>query len=423
MKWRMMKLLGVLLVIFLMLGAIGCSPSGDEDNDGVPSDSVVPSGPEESKEELEPIKIGSLNHVSGLGAIYGVPEQNAIELAVDEINAAGGVLGRQIQLIKEDDNTDTDLSIQKAKKLCEVDEVEAIFGGVWSAIRAAVVTQVADPLKVPFFYPTYNEGGSELANCSRYYVCTGAIPNQQLVELIPYLLENFGKKVYLVGIDEVMTTESWNFIDENKLIEDGGGTIVGRDITPWEVGDWSSVIQRIKDSGAEIVIPYIGGVEMVNFVKQFYDFGLNKTVTLASVFLHETFITSFPEELRQGIICTATYFQTIDTPENKTFLEAYEKKYGTIEGVSNIPEAAYSSVYLWKLAVEKAGVVDKEAMLDALPSVSFDAPQGKMQVSSVNQHTAMHSYIAECQEDGTFKLLFDLGYIEPESACDLRENP
>ena len=151
------------------------------------------------------IKIGSLNHVTGLGASWGDPMQKAIQLAVKEINEAGGVLGKQIELICEDDNTDADMAVQKAKKLALEDNVQAIFGGVWSNIRVSVVTSVADPYKVPYFYPTYNEGGGTLANCSRYYICTGMVPNQQIEQFIPYLIENCGRKIFLVGIDEVLS--------------------------------------------------------------------------------------------------------------------------------------------------------------------------------------------------------------------------
>lgn len=373
----------------------------------------------DNADTAETIKIGSLNHVTGIGAPWGDPMQKAIELAVEEINANGGVLGKQIELIAEDDNTDTDMALQKAKKLALEDDVQAIFGGVWSSIRAAVVTNVADKYKIPYFYPTYNEGGGSLANCSRYYICTGMIPNQQIEEFIPYLIENYGKKIYLVGIDEVFVTESWKYIEENQLVEKAGGEIVGKDLTSWEVGDWSSCLQRIKESGADIVYPYIGGSEMINFVKQFYDFGLNETMTLASVYLDETFVPDFPADLREGILCSASYFQSIDNPRNKEFVEAFQTKYGTDIGISNAVEGAYTSVHLWAAAVEKAGKVDREAMLDALPTVTVDAPSGEIRISEVNNHAVLHSYIAECQADGQFKVLVDLGQIEPISACDL----
>lgn len=368
------------------------------------------------------IKIGSLNHVTGLGASWGDPMQKAIQLAVKEINEAGGVLGKQIELICEDDNTDADMAVQKAKKLALEDNVQAIFGGVWSNIRASVVTSVADPYKVPYFYPTYNEGGGTLANCSRYYICTGMVPNQQIEQFIPYLIENCGRKIFLVGIDEVFITESWKYIEENQLVEKAGGEIVGKDLTSWEVGDWSSCLQRIKESDADIVYPYIGGSEMINFVKQFYDFGLNDEMTLASVYLDETFVPDFPEELREGILCSAPYFQSIDTPRNQEFVEAFQEEYGTDIGISSCVEQSYTSVYLWAAAVEKAGKVDKEAMLDALPDVSIDSPAGEISISETNNHAILHSYIGECQKDGSFKVLVDLGMIEPKTACDFSKS-
>lgn len=413
---RKRRTITLLVVVSFLFGAVGCSKTENGDKPPVESDPKVT---EPDDPSVEPIKIGSLNHYTGQGAPWGVPEQNAIELAVEEINEAGGILGRPVLLIKEDDNTDTDLAIQKAKKLIEVDEVEAIFGLVWSSIRAAVVTQVCDPLKTPIFYPTYNEGGSTLANCSRYYVCTGMIPNQQLKEFVPYLIENYGEKIYLIGIDEVMTDDSWKYIDDNKLVENAGGTIVGREKTPWEVGDWTSILQRVKDSGANVVFPYVGGSEMINFLKQFYDFGLHESVKLASVYLDETYTPSLPEEAREGVLCCSSYFQTIDTPENKQFLEKYAERYGDYSSVAQIIEGAYNAVHLWALAVEKAGVVDKEKMLDALPTVTFNAPQGPIHINEKSQHAALHSYIGECQRDGSFKVLIDLGLIEPEAPCDL----
>lgn len=158
---------------------------------------------------------------------------------------------------------------------------------------------------------------------------------------------------------------------------------------------------------------------MINFVKQFYDFGLNETMTLASVYLDETFVPDFPADLREGILCSASYFQSIDNPRNKEFVKAFQAKYGTDIGISNAVEGAYTSVYLWAAAVEKAGKVDREAMLDALPTVTVDAPSGEIRISEINNHAVLHSYIAECQADGQFKVLVDLGQIEPISACDL----
>lgn len=422
MKNTRLRIIALVMVLTVLVSCFagcagGASVSKDDPN---PSKGDANQGGENVNEDInEPIKIGSLNHVTGIGAPWGDPMQKAIELAVEEINAKGGVLGRQIELIAEDDNTDPDMALQKAKKLALEDKVEAIFGIVFSNFRAAIVQTVADPYKVPFFYPTYNEGGGTMANCSRYYICTNMVPNQQLDQFIPYLIKNYGKKIYLVGQDEVFITESWKYIEDNKLVENAGGEIVGKDLTSWEVGDWASCLQRIQESGADIVYPYIGGSEMINFAKQFYDFGMNETMTLASPYLDETYVPDYPENLRQGILCSACYFSSIDTPRNKAFVDAFTAKYGTEYGLSNCIASVYSSVYIWAAAVEKAGKVDKEAMLDALSSVTVEVPLGLISISPENNHAILNSYIGECQADGTFKVLVDLGVIEPKTACQL----
>jgi urea transport system substrate-binding protein len=376
-------------------------------------------GPYITKAAEATIKIGSLNHVTGLGAPWGLPMQQGFELAVEEINSKGGLLGRKIEAIYEDDNTNTDTALQKAKKLALQDKVEAMFGIIWSSIRAAIVVNVAHKYKVPFFYPTYNEGGSILANCSRYYVCTGAIPNQQLDAFLPWLADTYGPNIYFVGIDEVFTRNSWDYIEKNKILEKKGGKMLGKELTPWEVGDWSSVLRRIEAAKPDVVFPYIGGSECINFVKQFYDFGLHKKIALASNFLDETFVPAFPADLRAGIKCTASYFSSLDNPVNKAFVEKFRKKFGDKVPIANTVEANYNAVWLWKRAVEKAGKVDKEAMIDHLADQKFLAPSGEIYIQKHSNHTALHQIIAECQADGSFKIIKDFGIVEPVTECKI----
>ena len=155
-------------------------------------------------QEGEPVKIGGLFHLTGIGQIWGPLQEQPAILAVEEINAAGGVLGRPLELISEDDETDPDVSVQKGTKLALEDEVEAIFGLVYSSTRSAVAANVAARYQVPYFYPTYSEGGV----CGRYFVNLGALPNQQLDFFIPYLMERYGPNFYFVGQDYVWPQES-----------------------------------------------------------------------------------------------------------------------------------------------------------------------------------------------------------------------
>lgn len=362
----------------------------------------------------EPIKIGGLFHLTGVGAIWGPLQQQPAVLAVEEINKAGGVLGRQVQLVSEDDQTNPDVSVQKGTKLAQQDGVAAIFGLVYSSTRAAVAQNVAARYKVPYFYPTYSEGGV----CGRYFVNLGALPNQQLDFFIPYLMKRFGKNFYFVGQDYVWPRESIAYCE--KLITAAGGSVVGTEFVPiGGTSDWGPILGRIKNANPDVFFPFIGGDDLIACLRQFFQFGLNGKIGLASTLLDESFIPTLPADARGGIPCAASYFMAIDTPENKDFLARFTARWGKDAVVTNISEATYDSIYLWKAAVEKAANVDKEAMIDALPGVSFKAPQGEISILKGTNHARLHQFVAETQADGTFKLVETLGLVDPISNCSI----
>ncbi len=362
----------------------------------------------------DPIKIGGLFHLTGVGAIWGPLQQQPAELAVSEINAAGGVLGRPLVLVSEDDQTDPDVSVQKGTKLALEEKVAAIFGLVYSSTRSAVAANVAARYKVPYFYPTYNEGGV----CGRYFINLGALYNQQLDFFIPYLMDRFGKTFYFVGQDYVWPRESIEYCA--KLITQNGGTVAGKEFVP--IGgttDWGPIMGRIRDAKPNVYFPFIGGDDLVSNLRQFFDFGLNKSIGLASTLLDESFIPVIPADVRGGIPCAASYFMAIDSDTNRAFLDRVRAKFGKDTIVTNVGEGTYDAIYLWKAAVEKAGKLDTEAMIDNLPDVKFNAPQGEISIQEGSNHANLHQFIAETQTDGTFKVLKDFGLVSPISNCKI----
>lgn len=397
-----------------------CSPSGAASGTpGAPASSGASSAPSAgassgaASPSGDPIKIGGLFHLTGVGAIWGPLQQQPATLAVEEINASGGVLGRPLELLVEDDETNPDVTVQKATKLTLEDKVDALFGLVYSSTRSAVAANVADRYKVPYFYPTYNEGGV----CGRYFVNLGALPNQQLDFFIPYLMDRFGKSFYFVGQDYVWPRESIKYCE--KLLKDNGGTMVGSEFVAFGTTDWGPILGRIKDANPDVYFPFIGGDDLISNLRQFFDFGLNKEIGLASTLLDEAFIPTLPEEVRGGIPCAASYFMAIDSPANKAFLERYRARWGDDAIVTNISEGTYDSIHLWRLAIEKAGKLDKEAMIDALPDVVFAAPQGDISIQPGSNHARLHQLIADTKTDGTFQVLQDYGLVDPISNCTI----
>ena len=182
--------------------------------------------------------------------------------------------------------------------------------------------------------------------------------------------------------------------------------------------DWGPILGRIRDAAPDVYFPFIGGDDLIANLRQFYDFGLNEDIAIASTLLDESFIPAIPEDARGGIPTAASYFMAVDTPENMAFLEHMRARFGDDAIVTNVGEGTYNGIHLWAKAVEAAGTLDKEAVIDALPTVSFAAPQGEISIQEGSNHAILRSLIAETQPDGTFVVLEDFGLVEPLSNCE-----
>lgn len=360
----------------------------------------------------ETVKLGGLFHMTGAGSVWGPSMQQCMEYAINEINSSGGVLGRQLAMLAEDDNTSPDVGIQKSTKMIQADGAKALFGVVYSSVRAAVAANVATRFRVPYFYPTYWEGGT---SCGRYYVSMGAVPNQQLDYFIPYLVEKFGPRIYCVGQDYIWPRQSIEIVE--TLLKKHGGELVGKEFVPFDQSDWSSVIRRIKDAKPDVFFPFIGG-GLVDCIKQYYDFGLGDTA-IASTLMDELFVPAFSPDLRKGMQCSVSYLMDLDNPVNNAFVSGFKKAYGEDAVLNNMGEALYDSVHLWKLATEKAGSFDVEETVDALGGISFNAPQGEISIQASSNHAALHQIIAEVRADGSFEVLKDFGKVEPVTDCKI----
>jgi urea transport system substrate-binding protein len=359
----------------------------------------------------ETAKIGGLFHMTGGGSIWGPSMKQCMELAVSEINAAGGVLGQQLELVSEDDNTSPDVAVQKGAKMVQADGVKALVGVVYSSVRAAVAQNVAARFRIPYFYPTYWESQT---SCGRYFISMGAIPNQQLDFFIPFLIEKYGPRLYCVGQDYIWPRVSIDYIEQ--LLKQHGGELVGKEFVPFDQSDWSSIIRRIKDAKADVFFPFIGGDGLIACLKQYYDFGFDGTAVAATL-MDELYTPAFQPELRKGMVCSISYLMELDNPVNKAFVANFKKAYGPDAILNNMGEGQYDSVYVWKAAVEKAGSFDVEKTVDALGGITFNAPQGEITIDGVSNHAALHQIIAEVRADGGFDVLKDFGKVAAKTDC------
>ncbi|MCL1466565.1 urea ABC transporter substrate-binding protein [Argonema galeatum] len=347
------------------------------------------------------IKVGILHSLSGTMAISEKSVVDAEQLAIEEINKAGGVLGKQIQAVVEDGGSDWPTFAEKAKKLIDQDKVVTVFGCWTSASRKAVLP-VFEEKKHMLWYPVQYEG----QECSQDIFYTGAAPNQQIEPAVDWLLQNKGKEFFLVGSDYVFPRTA-NTIIKAQLAAKGGKTL-GEDYLPLGNTEVTAIITKIKQALPKggVIFNTLNGDSNVAFFKQMQGAGLGPDkYPVMSVSIAEEEVKAIGVEYLKGHYASWNYFQTVDTPENQKFVAAFKAKYGA-ERVTNDPmEAAYIMVYLWKQAVEKAKTTDIEAVRKAALGQTFNAPEGKVTLDN-NHHLSKFVRIGEVGEDGLFKIVY-----------------
>jgi urea transport system substrate-binding protein len=348
------------------------------------------------------IKVGILHSLSGTMAISEKSVVDAEQLAIAEINAKGGVLGKQIEAIVEDGASDWDKFKEKASKLIDQDKVATVFGCWTSASRKAVLP-VFEGKKHMLWYPVQYEG----QECSQNVFYTGAAPNQQIEPAVDWLLQNKGKEFFLVGSDYVFPRTA-NTIIKAQLAAKGGKT-VGEDYLPLGNNEVTPIIAKIKQALPKggVIFNTLNGDSNVAFFKQMQSAGLTADkYPVMSVSVAEEEVKAIGAEYLKGHYASWNYFQTVNTPANKTFVENFKKKYGEDRPVNDPMEAAYIMVYMWKMAVEKAKTTEMEAVRKAALGLTFDAPEGKVTLEN-NHHLSKFVRIGEIDAKGMFKIVFE----------------
>ncbi|KPC97371.1 Aliphatic amidase expression-regulating protein [Geobacillus sp. BCO2] len=359
--------------------------------------------------EGDAVKVGILHSLSGTMAISEVSLRDAELMAIEEINASGGLLGKKIEPIVEDGASDWPTFAEKAKKLLQKDQVAAIFGGWTSASRKAMLP-VVEQNNGLLWYPVQYEGMESSPNI--FY--TGATTNQQIVPAVSWLLKNRGKTFFLLGSDYVFPRTANKIIKAQLKAE--GGQVVGEEYTPLGHTDYSTIISKIKQVKPAVVFNTLNGDSNVAFFKQLKDAGITpKDVTVMSVSIAEEEIRGIGPDVLAGHLAVWNYFQTTDTPENKAFVQKYKEKYGQDRVTDDPIEAAYTAVHLWAEAVKKAGSFDVDQVKKAAAGLEYKAPEGTVKIDGETQHLWKTVRIGEIQADGQFKELWNSGQpVKPD---------
>ena len=359
------------------------------------------------------VKVGILHSRSGTMAISENTVAEAELMAIDEINAKGGITvdGKKLKIvpIEEDGASDWPTFAEKAKKLIDQDQVAVVFGGWTSASRKAMLP-VFEAKDHFLFYPIQYEG----QECSKNIFYSGAAPNQQAEPAVDWLLKNKGKDFFLVGSDYVYPRTANTIMKEQ--LKASGGKVVGEDYLPLGNTEVAPIIAKIKQALPKggVIVNTLNGDSNVAFFKQMKAAGITPAngYSIMSFSIAEEEIAAIGPEYLEGTYAAWNFFQSLDTPASKEFTKNFKAKYGDKRVTNDPAEAAYMMVYLWAAAAEKANSVDDNKVRESLIGVSFEAPEGKVTVMP-NHHVEKRVLIGEVQKDGMFKILQDKGFVKP----------
>lgn len=366
------------------------------------------------------IKLGSVLDTSGIFDAYGKPMDMAMRLAVDQINADGGLLGKQVEVVSYDTQSDMALYSQYAQQLTRQDKVDVVHGGILSASREAI-RQTMHKTKTLYFYNVLYEGGV----CDRNIFINGVTPAQQVEALVPYAMGKSGKKVYILAADYNYGHITAKWIQ--KFVADNGGETVGVDFFPLDVADFGSTIAKIQTVGPDLVIaPLVGGAHL-SFFRQWAAAGMKDKIALASTTLgvgNEHKVLTAEEG--NGIMVAYNYSQELDTPANNAFKKSWADANGGDQSMHEIAVSNYQGVLTWAEGVRKAGSLDRDAVIAALETgVSIDGPAGKITVDPKTHHAVLDVHLMEFQDQGmrVVETLPQRQPIDTQTVCDLQANP
>jgi PAS domain S-box-containing protein len=363
-----------------------------------------------------PVKLGLMPPLTGLVGIYGAEIERAAQIACQEVNANGGVLGRPLVLIVEDDGSLPESAVAAAERLVDQHRCAGIIGNLLSNSRIAVAYRVAEPRKIPYLNFSFYEGSI----LSRYFFHFAALPNQQIERMIPCMLQKYGPRMFFAGNNYEWPRGS---IDAAKrALLRAGGEISGEKYCPFGVDAVAleHLLDQIETAAPDVFVPYFAGIDQVNLLTRFTQRGLKPRMAVVMGHYDEMMASQLPAEVRAGFYSSNTYFMSVDSAENRAFLARLAAQPG-VSGVwphgngilTNFGEGAYLCVKAFAQAANQSGSLEPEALVEALKTIQVSGPQGSVRMDPSTHHAAVNTFLARCGADGMFAIVEKFGAIAP----------
>ena len=365
-----------------------------------------------------PIKVGLLEDVSGDLAMFGIPKLHGSQLAVEEVNAGGGVLGRPLELIHLDPQGDNARYQEFARRLLQRDKVDVLIGGITSASREAI-RPIVDRQKTLYFYTNQYEGGV----CDASMISVGAVPEQQLSTLIPWMVEKFGKRVYTVAADYNFghLSAEWG----RSILKPLGGEVVGEEFIPLGVSQFGQTIENIQRAKPDWLYMLNVGAAQNSFFEQAAAANLNlpmgSPIKIMLGFEHKL----FPPPALNRMYAAANWFEELDTPEANDFKRRWRAKFPKETYINDMGYNAYVAIKMYQMLADRAKSLAKDDIRKVIAQgdAGIDAPEGHIVIDPKSQHTSHHMRLLGVDEHNAVHVIKDFGTIQPywlgQVGCDL----
>jgi branched-chain amino acid transport system substrate-binding protein len=350
----------------------------------------------------DPVRVGVLFSATGVTSTIGMSQWHGAMLAIDEINEAGGINGRELVPVHYDPQSNPQRYAQLAEQLIVEDKVNVIFGCYMSSSRKAVIPIIEKWNKV-LFYPTLYEGFEYSANV----IYTGAAPNQNSVQLADFMTANFGARVYLIGSDYIYPYESNRIMGELIMQQQGGEKLAERYLSlNAEEKDYSEIMTDIRNKRPDFIFSTVVGDSTAALYRAYADAGFDpKVMPIGSLTTSEAEISQMDRGLATGHYTSAPYFQSIESDANQRCLQSLRRRLGE-QCVPNLCwEASYFQMHIFASAMRQAHSDDIAELMPCLLSSEFDAPQGRVRIDPNNHHTCLYPRIGRVNADGQFTIV------------------
>jgi ABC-type branched-subunit amino acid transport system substrate-binding protein len=357
------------------------------------------------------IKVGVIADQTGALSPMGCAQANTATLVVDQINASGGLLGRQIELLIEDSATDDGQAAAAATKLVQDDCVEVLLGGIFSSTRQAIKEPAVVEGETLYIYPEQYEGQEH----HPLLFCTGAVPAQQVEPLVPWVMQQTGARTfYLPSADYI-----WPHVMNRKVHEvasANGGRIVGEEYFPVDHADWGETVKRINDSGADVVFNTTVPPGCFPFLEALYESGFTRRGgRVITTYFDENLVAALPSEHVEGLYGCIDYYQSVSDGFSQELLGRYNRRFpdGPQFSAGSGSTGIYRGLKLWEAAVIEAGSLDQAAVVAALDHATIaEGPGGPAGMVPGQHHVRLNLYIAQVC-NSTLEVVESLGAIQP----------